>query len=90
MNDAEVAAYQARIRKLRQQRIAARFAEYDPDWLEYLDDKRAREAGTQPLIPEPIRHTPPVSGTHGPSRSRHNPYPSRNGRLLDDPANDWT
>jgi uncharacterized protein YaiI (UPF0178 family) len=30
------------------------------------------------------------TGSHGPSRSRHNPYPSHNGRLLDDPANDWT
>jgi hypothetical protein len=27
---------------------------------------------------------------HGPSRGRGNPYPSRRGVLLDDPARDWT
>jgi hypothetical protein len=27
---------------------------------------------------------------HGPSRGRGNPYPSRRGILLDDPARDWS
>jgi hypothetical protein len=63
---------------------------YDPDWLEYLDDKRAREAGSQLLVPVPIPRDLPVSGTHAPSRDRRDPYPSRRGMLLDDPARDWT
>jgi hypothetical protein len=57
---------------------------------EQLAADEARRALYAEALTAQIRAERDSIGAHGPSRSRHNPYPSRNGRLLDDPANDWT
>jgi hypothetical protein len=62
---------------------------YDPDWQDWLEEQKALRAGGTPMTVE-RDPTPPVSGTHSPSRDRSDPYPYHLGWLRDDPAKDFS